>query len=315
MELEAGEPRIVVFAASTQLSVTFEMSAGRDELHVHPAGQGFWVARMLTVLGAQPVLCTPIGGETGTALRALLGDLPSEGLLASAATNGSYVHDRRSGQRRVVAQFASGPLDRHMEDDLVSLTMANGLGTPVAVVCGSNLDGNIDAGVFERICANLRATGTRVVADLSGLELRSALAGGVDVLKISLDEMVDAGWAFGDEPSDAIEGIERLRKAGAVDVLVSCGDRGSIVAIGDEMLRVEGPSMTVVDDRGAGDSMTAALAFGLATNMDTRSMVRLAAASAALNVTRHGLASGHRDAIRRLEPHVRIVDVDVDVGV
>jgi 1-phosphofructokinase len=310
MESNGGEPRIVVFAPSTHLSVTFETSAGHDEMHVHPAGQGFWVARMLTVLGATPVLCTPVGGETGVALRSLLGDLPADGLLACSASNGSYVHDRRSGERDVVAHFPSGPLDRHMEDDLVSLTMACGLGTPVAVVCGSNLDGNVDPGVFERIVGNLRSSGTRVVADLSGVELRSALAGGIDVLKIGHTEMVETGWALDDDTKELLEGVARLRKAGAADVLVSCAEHGSIAAIGDARLHIEAPQMTVVDHRGAGDSMTAAIAFGLATHMNGRDVVRLAAAAAALNVSRHGLASGHREAIGRLEQLVTVTDLD-----
>src|SRR4051812_4695328 len=106
--------RIAIFAPSTHLSVTLESTAGNDELHIHPAGQGFWVARMLTVLGEEPVLCTPIGGETGVALRALLGMLPVDGLLACSTANGSYVHDRRSGDREIVAAFPSVPLDRHV---------------------------------------------------------------------------------------------------------------------------------------------------------------------------------------------------------
>jgi 1-phosphofructokinase len=264
---------------------------------------------MLTVLGDTPVLCTPIGGETGVALRALLGDLPTDGLLSCSLPNGSYVHDRRSGEREVVAQFPSGALDRHMEDDLVSLTLACGLGSAVVVVCGSNLDGNIDASVFQRVCANLQSSGTIVIADLAGAELRSALAGGITLLKVSDAEMVDDGWAASDSTDDLLTGIESLRKSGASDVVVSCGERGALAAIGSEWLKVDTPSMNVVDHRGAGDSMTAALAYSTSHGLGALEAVRLASAAAALNVSRHGLASGHAEAIWRLQPLVEVTPI------
>lgn len=298
--------RIAIFAPSTHLSVTLESTAGNDELHIHPAGQGFWVARMLTVLGEEPVLCTPVGGETGVALRALLGMLPVDGLLACSTANGSYVHDRRSGDREIVAAFPSVPLDRHVVDDLVSTTLACGLGSPVVVVCGSNLDGNVDPAVFERVCRDLGATGTAVIADLSGDELRAALAGGIGLLKLSDEEMVAGGWATSTSPEDVLDGLDRLRADGAQDVVVSCGPDGSVALLGDVRYRAVAPEMSVVEHRGAGDSMTAVFAHARRIGLDDEAMLRRAAAASALNVTRHGLASGHLGAIERLEPLVQI---------
>jgi 1-phosphofructokinase len=232
-------------------------------------------------------------------------------LLQCNAANGAYVHDRRSGRRQEIAAFRSGVLNRHCEDDLVSLLFAVALTTPVAVVCGSNLDANVDPAVFERICASLRAGGTAVVADLSGAELRAALAGGIDLLKVSIDELVDNGWAQGDADDDVIDGIEKLRKAGAGDVVVSRAERGALGVIDGTWMEVESPSLTVVDNRGAGDSLTAALAHGRRHAMDPQSMLRLGAAAAALNVTRRGLASGHPDAIEQLQQLVQVRVVDV----
>jgi len=306
--------RIAVFAPSTQLSVTIEAAAGADELHVHPAGQGFWVARMLTVLGEQAVLCTPVGGETGTALRALLGDLSTDGLIDSQTPNGSYVHDRRSGEREEIALLRPPPLDRHVVDDLISITLANGMGSSVAVVCGSNLDLNLDAAVFERVCRDLRAGGAAVIADLSGDELRAALEGGVDLLKISAEELLAGGWATGEDERDVRAGVERLRRDGALDVVCSRAEQGALAVIGERCFRVTAPEMSVVEPRGAGDSMTAALAAGVARGLGDVELLKLGAAAAALNVTRHGLASGHPDAIERLASLIDVVQLDVGVG-
>jgi sugar/nucleoside kinase (ribokinase family) len=95
--MSAGEPgqRIAVFAPHPPLTVTLEREGARHEqVHFHPGGQGVWVARTAASLGAEPVLCGLLGGESGE----LLG-----GLLQRQIDHGSaYVPERAfSGVMRV----------------------------------------------------------------------------------------------------------------------------------------------------------------------------------------------------------------------
>ncbi|MGH2577000.1 MAG: phosphofructokinase, partial [Actinomycetota bacterium] len=88
------------------LSVTIEARGdGRDDVHCHPGGQGVWLSKMAAELGAWPVLCSLIGGETGDVLESLLERLGGElRLVRSDSSSGCYVTDRRSGEREVLAQ-------------------------------------------------------------------------------------------------------------------------------------------------------------------------------------------------------------------
>jgi 1-phosphofructokinase len=299
--------KVAVFAPVTTLSVTVECTADVDELHVHPAGQGYWVSRMLRVLGSTPLLCTPLGGETGTVLRALLAELGNEGFIESETANGSYVHDRREGDRRILAEVGTGALSRHALDDLVSVTLASALGAGTVVVCGTNLLGNVSPDVYERLCADMRTGGAAVVADLSGDELRSALAGGIDLLKVSHTELIDGGWAEDDSVGSLRRGIDALHEAGALAVVVSRATEGALASSDGRVAAIRPPELTVVDHRGAGDSMTAALAHCRAAGMPWEDSLRLAAGAAALNVTRHGLSSGRSEAIEALSQRVDLV--------
>ena len=80
----------------------------------------------------------------------------------------------------------------------------------------------------ERVCRDVRPGGAKVVADLAGDELRAALAGGIDLLKLSDEELRTA--------------IGRRRDAGAVDVVISRAARGSIAALDDAWYTVTCPS-------------------------------------------------------------------------
>jgi 1-phosphofructokinase len=77
--------------------------------------------------------------------------------------------------------------------------------------------------------------------------------------------------------------------------------------VGGRAYRLDGPSLEVVEARGSGDSMTAAIAAGIALGLDAEVMLRLAVAAGAVNVTRHGLGGADGDVVRRLaETSVRI---------
>jgi 1-phosphofructokinase len=67
-------PALTIFAPNPLLTVTVEMegSKERQSIHFHAGGQGVWVAAMARCLGAEPVLCGMIGGESGELLRPLL---------------------------------------------------------------------------------------------------------------------------------------------------------------------------------------------------------------------------------------------------
>ena len=64
--------RVAVFAPSPILTVTIERGTARPEVHLHPGGQGFWVARMAANPGAEVALSCALGGEPGSVLRGLM---------------------------------------------------------------------------------------------------------------------------------------------------------------------------------------------------------------------------------------------------
>lgn len=298
---------VCVFAPAPQLTITIEGTVDdRAELHVHPGGQGVWVARMIRTLGVQPVLCSPFGGETG----ALVQDLArNEGLgvsgIEAGGANGAYIDDRRSGERTVLVEIPAAVLNRHELDDLYALTLETAVASGVCVITGTHADRIIHDETFRRLGADLRAHGVTVVADLSGAPLEALMQGGIDLLKISHVELEAAGMADGSDESILVA-IERLRATGVVDVVVSRAEHPSIAAIGSEWYEISTPQLEVVEARGSGDSMTAGLAVAALRRLPPVEMLQLAAAAGASGVTRHGVATGGRRMVETLRDRVEI---------
>jgi 1-phosphofructokinase len=307
---KAGVGRIAVFAPSPILTVTIEPGPDRAEVHLHAGGQGFWVARMAARLGAEVTLCCALGGEPGQVLRGLIETEPLALKAADAGTpSGVYVHDRRSGERNAIVSVDSRPLTRHAADELYGIALGAALDADVTLITGTQPDVLLEPDMYRRLTGDLRTNGKLALADLTGAPLAAILRGGVDLLKLSSEELIEEGYATADELPQAIAGARRLQQAGASRVLISRSSHPAIlVENGAEaaVCELAVPVFEPVDHRGAGDSMFAATGVGLARGMPVRHAVRLGMAAGALNVTRRGLGTGTRQEIERLAEHVTI---------
>lgn len=312
-EAVAPEPpggRIAVFAPSPLLTVTIEPGTDRPEVHIHAGGQGFWVARLAATLGADVVLCCALGGEPGRVLRGVIEAEPVTLRAAHASTaNGVYVHDRRSGERVEVVNVASRPLARHESDELYGIALGAGLDADVTLVTGCDPSDVIDADLYRRLVSDLRGNGKLVIADLTGAPLGAVLEGGVELLRLSDEELVSERYATSDAVADIVAGAHRLHEAGARYVLVSRGSAPAVLidgSAGPAQIDLAGPVFEALDRHGTGDSMFAATGVGLARGMSMIDALRLGAAAGALNATRRGLGTGTREEIERLATHVQV---------
>lgn len=308
-----GDVAVAVVAPSPILTVTIERQGEEPELHLHPGGQGFWVARMARLLGVAVDFCAPLGGEVGTVLRALIEreqlDLR---VVETSGCNGAYVHDRREYEAAEVADTPSPRLTRHEVDSLFSATVAASLEAGLAVLTGPRDDHVLNPAFYERLAADLRGNDCTVLADLSGAPLVSALAGGIDLLHMSereLGEYVDAELV---DTAEIIEAMERIRdQGGARQVLVSRGSGSALALLDDGNHELVGPGFEARESTGAGDSMFAAVTASLARGRTIERALQMGVAAGALNAVRRGLGSGSREDIERLAPAVTLRRLDL----
>lgn len=111
---------ICVFSPGLRLTVTVESGPRGEEIHLHPGGQGYWLARSIERLGSPVVLCATVGGEVGDVLIPLLESQNGIELVAvdQSAPSSVSIYDRRSGSRTLIARSEPSSMDRHAVDKL-----------------------------------------------------------------------------------------------------------------------------------------------------------------------------------------------------
>ncbi len=229
---------VVVFGPSPMLSVTVEAIPVEavDDIHLHAAGQGVWVARMAAELGADALLCGYIGGESGTVLRPLLEQMPFElRLVETGGASGCYLHDRRSGEREPLARAPGRHPPGTRSTSSSRSPCAAALDADVLAVCGAFPAEAMPLEIYGNLVADVRANGTPVVVDLSPPRLDSALEGKPDLVKINDWELASyISAARSTRRSGCGPAAERLLDAGAGAVIITRAEEPALVMRGDE---------------------------------------------------------------------------------
>ena len=306
--MSGEKPRVAVFAPSPMLGVTIEARGGTgDEVHCHPAGQGAWLSRMAGELGAEPLLCSLVGGETGMLLEALLGTLPGERrLVRTAEPSGCYVVDRRSGERRFVAQALAAPPDRHEADELVAATTVAARESGLLALCNPYPGDAMPLEAYANLVTNARAAGVPVIADLSTPRADAAAGAGADLVKLNDWELAELVRGPVDPPHLLRAAAQRLRELGAANVLVTRAGDPALALLGDDAWELVPPRLEAGSREGCGDSMMGAIAATRAAGRPLQEALVIGAAAGAVNFLHHGLGTGTRREVEEMAGQVEL---------
>ncbi len=309
------QANVCVFAPTLYLTVTVEALSGddgADDLHFHPGGQGFWIARMLRGLGERPVVVAPVGGESGLVLRGLLPAWKVEmSLVDMGADSPAYLHDRRSGERHEIARTRLPTLNRHESDDLYGRVLALAATAGTCVVTGRTEAKFPSLDFYRRLGADLASMRVRTVGDLHADELRSFLEGGpLHTLKVSDADLAQDGVMAEDAGLDErAKAAAALEARGARRVVISSAKGPTLARFEGVTMIAEPPSISAADHRGSGDAMTAGLTMAALRGFDAAAALRVGCASGAANVTRRGLGSADAGLVESLAEKVVVREV------
>lgn len=224
-------------------------------------------ARVLAQLAVEVTLCGFAGGERGARMRAALADSGVKDQLTSVAgetrQSVAVVHGED-----VTVLNEPGPRVSAAEWDALVADVAGALpGSAAVVLSGSVPPGVPDDGYAELVRLAHRH-GVPSVLDAGGAQLLAALPARPSIVAPNHHEAVEALGETLSGPEALFDAAGALSARSGGVVVVSVGSEGLVAADGPRRWRVWPPRVLAGNPTGAGDALTAALAWGLAEGRD-----------------------------------------------
>lgn len=290
-----GEHRVLVIGAAG-----LDMKVYPRTLVVEPArsnpGHIRWnwggvarnIAENLARLGAEVQLVTAVGDDQWG--QALLRQLRQVGVNLDATL---VLPDQPTG-----AYMALYHTDKHLwlafDDMQVTREITpghiyrlRGLIKTMDMVC---IDANLSAPTLERLFDITRRYDVPVCADPTTALLAHRLHPHLPDLTVITPDQDEAESLVGEplDTEDAISyGARRLAQLGVDLAIITLGAKGLFYATTEESGRLPAFPVDVVDPVGAGDALTAAVAYGLLEDVSLEEAVRLGMAAAAQTILCH----------------------------
>jgi len=253
------------------------------------------VAQNVAALGARALLVGVVGlDDAGSEIGRLLAATPEiTACLVATPLRPTTVKTRFvSGGHQLLRldEEETGDIEETTEARLIA-EFESALARADVVVLSDYAKGVLTDRVLARAIALARAAGKKVIADPKRPEFSAYR--GVDVLTPNEQEAARAGGIACDDDAGAVLAGERaLAQANAGAVLVTRSEKGlTLVQRGAAPVHVPTRAQAVADVSGAGDTLIAAFAIGLACGADLMEAAVLANVAAGISVGKPGTAT------------------------
>ncbi|WAM35031.1 1-phosphofructokinase [Caldicellulosiruptor morganii] len=169
----------------------------------------------------------------------------------------------------------------------------------IFVISGS-LPGNCDEEIYFEIIKKLKQKDVVVIFDADGNALKKGLEAAPDVIKPNIYEfksLFDVDER--DLNSLVLCARQLIFEKGVKMVLVSMGENGAVYVSKNTALFAKPVKTEVKSTTGAGDSMVAAIAFGIEKKMSEEEMFKFACACALAKVAQEGVRAPDKNSVQQ----------------
>lgn len=259
------------------------LTAGRTNRSVREkiffGGKGINVSVVLSRLGVCTTALGFTAGFTGAALEAHLAKENIKTDFVRLNQGSTRINVKLKGEKETEIN-AAGP--EITDSDIKTLfSKLESIKSGDTLVLAGSVPKSVGTDIYERILCNLNGKGIRFVVDATGDLLLNILKFKPFLIKPNIDELMEISGRELKSIEDISAAALKLKEKGAVNVLVSMGKNGALLADENGEIYIEkalgGKPVNTV---GAGDSMVAGFLAGCESGYDYALKLGLAAGGA-----------------------------------
>lgn len=286
--------RVVTVSLNTALDKTYVVD--RFKLgHVNQVqrawtdagGKGVNVARVVHLLGGDPLIVGFVAGGHGAIIRKRLDDTRLHHRIVEVDGESRTCVTLVDPSRRSFTDILEpGPTVKAEDlDRLQEILVQEAVGAEFVVFSGS-LPPGVPTSVYRDWIRLVRAENgpsrPRIVLDTSGKALQEGIEARPDLIKPNLEELEGlTGTPLG--PREVVVQAKELVERGVGTVLISLGADGAVCANGERVIRLSVLPIQVMNPVGCGDALVGGTLVGLCRGMAMPDATRLGIAAATSN--------------------------------
>lgn len=270
-------------------------------------GKGINVSKAIKALGGNSIASGFIGGSNGVFIETALNELN---------INCDFIHIQQNTRSNLKIVENNGRVTELNEpgskilpneiDNLIEKLESYANNSSLFVLSGSVPD-SVDKNIYKILIEKLKLKGAKILLDADGELFLNGLKAKPNIIKpnrYELENLYNLNHKASD--NELIKIGSDILKNGIDLVAISLGKEGAIFIDKNNIIKCNALDVKSHSTVGAGDSMVAALAFGIDNNLDFENCIKLAMAASAGAVTTIGTKPPTLDLINQLQKQVEL---------
>ena len=272
------------YIISLKKLVANEINTSTSE-YILPGGKGINVSIILKRLDVESVILGFVSGFTGVEIQSLVEDEKIRTDFINLESGHSRINVKILEDEKETAINSKGPLVDNKSIEKLYQKLSNLKENDILVLSGSIPKG-IKEDIYEEICEKIKDKNVKIVVDSTKKLLLNTLKYRPFLIKPNHHELGEIFNVQIVNQDQAIEYAKKLQQKGARNVLVSMGEKGSVLLDenGKSYKKDVIKSRNVVNTVGAGDSMVAGFLAGYLKYKNYEDALKLGIASASATV-------------------------------
>lgn len=270
-------------------------------------GKGINVSKAIKALGGNSIASGFIGGSNGVFIETALNELN---------INCDFIHIQQNTRSNLKIVENNGRVTELNEpgskilpneiDNLIEKLESYANNSSLFVLSGS-VPNSVDKNIYKVLIEKLKLKGAKILLDADGELFLNGLKAKPNIIKpnrYELENLYNLNHKASD--NELIKIGSDILKNGIDLVAISLGKEGAIFIDKNNIIKCNALDVKSHSTVGAGDSMVAALAFGIDNNLDFENCIKLAMAASAGAVTTIGTKPPTLDLINQLQKQVEL---------